>query len=323
MSTGENFYNIDNIIKSDHKYFIGYSHNEENYSYLKWKTIITKEKFEVWSIGSSRVLQFRENMFTGSFYNAGYTVTSIGDYMEFLKSIPKDKYPDVLLLGIDQWMFNENYDDLNYTRDSTYWKNSFVYFPKTNTYNAVITNFLSGKYSSLLNDINSDNKFVKKIGLNALVNNTGFRNDGSMYYGIQIKNLLNNNVATKDFGYKDTFKRIDEGNRKFQYGDSVNKFAIKKLDKLLKFCYKNNISVIGFLPPFAEKVNVKMEETKKAYERLKNAIQEYEILQKLPTDENFEEDLYTEIQKAQSGFYSAMSDDFNTPEALASLFGLV
>ncbi|WP_297886963.1 cysteine--tRNA ligase [Sulfurihydrogenibium sp.] len=67
----------------------------------------------------------------------------------------------------------------------------------------------------------------------------------------------------------------------------------------------------------------KMEETKKAYERLKNAIDEYEILQKLPTNDNFEGDLYSAIQKAQSGFYSGMSDDFNTPEALASLFGLV
>jgi cysteinyl-tRNA synthetase len=67
----------------------------------------------------------------------------------------------------------------------------------------------------------------------------------------------------------------------------------------------------------------KMEETKKAYERLKNAIEEAEVLNKLPIEENFEGDLYNAIQKAQSGFYSAMSDDFNTPEALASLFGLV
>ncbi len=67
----------------------------------------------------------------------------------------------------------------------------------------------------------------------------------------------------------------------------------------------------------------KMEETKKAYERLKNAIDELDILHKLPIKDNFEWDLYAHIQKTQSEFYSAMSDDFNTPEALASLFGLV
>lgn len=263
LYTGENFYNIDKIIKSDNKYFIGYLHNEENYRYLKWKTITSKEKFKIWTLGSSRVLQFRENMFTDSFYNAGYTVTSIGDYLEFMKSIPKEKYPDVLLLGLDQWMFNKNHDDLKYTRDTTYWKNSFLFFPKSNTYTPLFSNLLSGKYNSLISQFNAKNEDIKKIGLNALVNNTGYRNDGSMYYGAQIENLLKNSISTKDFEYKETFKRIKEGNRKFEYGDVVNSQAISKLEKLLKFCYENHISVVGFLPPFAEKVNLKMKETKR------------------------------------------------------------
>jgi len=33
--------------------------------------------------------------------------------------------------------------------------------------------------------------------------------------------------------------------------------------------------------------------------------------------------LYDDIAKAEQEFYAAMSDDFNTPEALAALFGLV
>ena len=67
----------------------------------------------------------------------------------------------------------------------------------------------------------------------------------------------------------------------------------------------------------------KMEETKKAYERLRNAIEEYNILKKLPENPDFSEHLYEEIAKAEQSFYGAMSEDFNTPEALASLFGLV
>ncbi len=67
----------------------------------------------------------------------------------------------------------------------------------------------------------------------------------------------------------------------------------------------------------------KMEETKKAYERLKNAIGEYELLQKLPEKPDFDMDLYEKTAKAEQDFYAAMSDDFNTPEALAALFGLV
>ncbi len=67
----------------------------------------------------------------------------------------------------------------------------------------------------------------------------------------------------------------------------------------------------------------KMEETKKAYERLKNAIEDITILEKLPINQDFEGHLYEAIAKAEQGFYEAMGDDFNSPEALASIFSLV
>ncbi len=67
----------------------------------------------------------------------------------------------------------------------------------------------------------------------------------------------------------------------------------------------------------------KLEETKKAYERLKNAIKEYEILEKLPENPDFEETLYEKTAKTQQEFYRAMSNDFNTPEALAAIYSLV
>ena len=61
--TSENFYDLDNIIAEDKEVLIGYSYNESNYKYLKWKTIIKKEKKAIWALGSSRVLQFREELF--------------------------------------------------------------------------------------------------------------------------------------------------------------------------------------------------------------------------------------------------------------------
>ena len=67
----------------------------------------------------------------------------------------------------------------------------------------------------------------------------------------------------------------------------------------------------------------KMEETKKAYDKLKTAIEEVKILEKLPENPDFEGHLYDDIAKAEQGFYEAMSDDFNSPEALASIFKLV
>jgi cysteinyl-tRNA synthetase len=62
---------------------------------------------------------------------------------------------------------------------------------------------------------------------------------------------------------------------------------------------------------------------KKAYDRLKNAIEEYKILEKLPENPDFDQHLYEKTAKAQQEFYRAMSNDFNTPEAFAALYGLV
>jgi len=67
----------------------------------------------------------------------------------------------------------------------------------------------------------------------------------------------------------------------------------------------------------------KLEETKKAYERLKNAVEELQTLEKLPEKPDFEGHLYNAKSKAEQDFYSAMSDDFNTPEAFAAIYGLV
>ncbi|HIE58920.1 MAG TPA: cysteine--tRNA ligase, partial [Hydrogenothermaceae bacterium] len=67
----------------------------------------------------------------------------------------------------------------------------------------------------------------------------------------------------------------------------------------------------------------KLKEIKKAYDRLKNAIEEVEVLEKLPENQNFEYHLYDQIAKAEQDFYASMSDDFNTPEAFAAIYGLV
>src|SRR6188474_3306231 len=71
--TGENLKTVDDALTADDKYLIGYAYNEDNYGYLKWKTL-TRKKCRVVALGSSRVLQFRDRMFDAPFYNAGFTI---------------------------------------------------------------------------------------------------------------------------------------------------------------------------------------------------------------------------------------------------------
>ena len=73
----ENYFEIDNVVTRKKKYLIGYAYNEPNYGYLKWKEVTSKPKQNILAVGSSRILQFRANMFQSSFYNAGRATAPI------------------------------------------------------------------------------------------------------------------------------------------------------------------------------------------------------------------------------------------------------
>ena len=247
----ENFYKIDNLITGNEKYLVGYGYNEYNYRYLKWANLNSNPKKAVWALGASRVLEFRSNMFDSSFYNAGFTINGINDYLPFLKSIPAEKYPHYLLLSLDHMMFNEACDNLKTTPAVNFWQSSFRLYPRPGVYQAAFKDMLTGKYPVISFD---EPDTINKVGLNAEVNNTGFRNDGSMYYGVQIPKLISNDTTADYYNYVNTLQRIKNGNMRFEFGKSVNEKALVKLDSLLGFCRNNNIEVVAFLPPFADKV---------------------------------------------------------------------
>ena len=69
----------------------------------------------------------------------------------------------------------------------------------------------------------------------------------------------------------------------------------------------------------------KMEETQRAYERLKSAVEDYEVLRNLKVvkGKGGTHPLYERVKEVEEAFFSALSDDFNTPEALSHVFSLV
>jgi len=75
----------------------------------KYKLHMLKQRdSKIVALGSSRVLQFQEYMFNDSFYNLGGVMNSISDGNMIADYIIKLK-PEIILLGIDIWWFNENY----------------------------------------------------------------------------------------------------------------------------------------------------------------------------------------------------------------------
>jgi hypothetical protein len=259
--SNENYKSIDNIIKSKENYLVGYAYNEQNYKYLKYKELENRKDLDLIALGSSRILQFRAKMFTSSFYNAGYTISSISDFKPFIESNFKLKKPKTLIIALDQWMFNGNWDDLvDYNRKKRVWQASFTKKASITTLYKVWSDLFTGKYGFEI--LFSNSKYHPlKIGLNAIVNNKGFRKDGSIYYGTQIQKLLVEDSTANDFGYLDTYSRIDNGNRRFEYGNKVSDMSLQALNDLLLFCRNNDIYVVAILPPFANSVNLKLKQS--------------------------------------------------------------
>ncbi|UPQ79286.1 hypothetical protein M0M57_00250 [Flavobacterium azooxidireducens] len=262
--TGENYKSLDDIILSKQDYLIGYAYNEDNYKYLKCKELQTKSKQSVIGLGSSRMLQFRDKMFTKPFYNAGYTVSSISDFVPFIDTNILNNKPEVLLITLDQWMFNENWDKLSeYNPSNKYYQVGFNKNASIPTLYNVWSDLFKSKYGFEILHNSDKIENTKKIGLNAIVNNKGFRKDGSMYYGEQIYKLIENDSSANDYNYSDTYNRIEKGINRFEYGKKTNEKAFIVLEDLLKYCQEKNIYVIAIIPPFANQINSKLNESKK------------------------------------------------------------
>ncbi|PSK94458.1 hypothetical protein [Taibaiella chishuiensis] len=257
-ATGENFKPIDQLSLSGAKYIIGYSNNENNYSYLKWHVAADGPKNTVMALGSSRVMEFRAKMFDVPFYNLGWAATSLTHFQPFLESLPEEKYPQYLIIGLDQWYFNKNTDSLRDIPSKEKWKNSFTYFSQASIYRGIYSNLLHRKLKlSMLKQRDG----VQRIGLNAVMNNVGFLNDGSMYYGDELTKLLNGDPASFDYKFHLTYDRINSGNRKFEYGSTLNPEAFVILERLLSYCKAHNIKVIAFLAPFSDEIYHYMEQS--------------------------------------------------------------
>ena len=238
-------------IQNKKEYLVGFRYSG-GYTKLKMWEIKNSKPYEVWALGSSRVLQFRKHFFIKSFYNVGYTISQIQDFKALLSSTDKEKHPKLLIVGLDQWMFNSN------------WARTLASKPKKNYKDFTsLSKGFSDQAQQLFKDLIKANlEFSElllfdenRIGLDAKLNLKGFRKDGSMNYIKQINGLLCNSNKIKDFEYENTLDRIKKGDRRFQFGDSVNSEAVVILEDFVKFCAQYDIHIVSFLPPFAKTVN--------------------------------------------------------------------
>lgn len=222
--------------------------------YVKMQSVLEKNP-EVIALGTSRVMQFRSELFKDPtvFYNAGGAVEKLTHLSFFLNTIPEGKEPKIIILGLDQSLFNQNPE--NHLPDDI--QQRLVHPPRfgavwQNGVTGLVRDYIHGKFE--IGDIFSRQHGIRKIGLNALVNNNGFRNDGSYHYG----KIMADPQSNPDYEFANTFARIAKGTQRFQYSKDVSEQSVQELAIFLQKAKERNITVVGFLPPYAHAVYEKM-----------------------------------------------------------------
>lgn len=196
-------------------------------------------------LGNSRIMPMRENFFTSdkNFYNAGGCVIKITDFYRFLEKIPINEQPELLILGLDQVFFSKDYQttfaNIQFTPHRDLSQMPYMLY-------SVLRDYFHKKFTI-------HQLFIKKpymaIGMDAIINEDGYLNDGSRFWGKDIhhpdKNHIQQNILA-------TQNDIRLGLRRFLYANKPSPQAIEELNHFLKYCAKRKIKVIGILPPFSK-----------------------------------------------------------------------
>ena len=211
---------------------------------LDFKTISANlRQPEIMTVGSSRVLQFRAQFFDlqpREFYNGGAPAWTLDQVVELVQRL--DFTPRILILGIDMAWFNDAYvPDMIDPSVSDF---SHLFMVNRSFMQDVIggEQFDIGRYLARVEPGHGG----LALGLRAIRDGHGFRNDGSEQYGDFL-------VAHWLYPQNERQRHLDnlrDGKEMYVYGDTVSAARLAQLENFLAWCQDRGITVIGFLPSF-------------------------------------------------------------------------
>lgn len=225
------------------------------------------------ALGNSRVLEFRKKFFVDGkkFFDAGERTFNASDYRKrYLDLIPEGQEPSVIILGVEQTYFISRWtqESLDAPEDV-----QSAVDPFNNFMNQWPQFYLDAFHKKI--DFGSvffsSSSATTKIGLDAVVNHNGIRNDGSYQNGQIVSNPSNPNL--EDASFKNTYMRIKMNCCKFQQSQDVSLPAVQEMDRFLQEAERRHIYVVGFLPPYPHII----------YQKMLSLTPAYSYIQKLPS----------------------------------------
>jgi hypothetical protein len=222
-------------------------HGTFRYKYLQ----VLRRHPQILVLGSSRVMQFRAEMFGAQgadFYNAGGMIHSIEDLNNFVDRLPPEITPKTVILGIDFWWLNANIQrtavdsfSAGVKEDGTYdWQghaNAVAgYFRHPRTLVQLIRSSFGKKYNP------------NAIGLQALLRRMGFRADGSKRFDLKIPNTTEG--WNRRFPPAKKIERyIRKGEFPFAFTEGVSQPLLEQLRAAILKLKGRGTFVIVYSPP--------------------------------------------------------------------------
>ena len=199
--------------------------------------------------GSSRVLEFREAFFSTAFYNMGYMASSIDEAENSITCMLEKHIPEVIILGVDFWWFNEIFHKPSYNTKFQVLKNKFDPSHLILPFKWIAAGQISFKdyYMTIINKFQHHH-----IGVRANLNASGIARDGSNYYTDIV--IGANKLEHRDVRFADTLNRVRNGTDRFCYAKQSSSHHFKRFMNLVNKIKSKGVNLILFIPPVAPSV---------------------------------------------------------------------
>jgi hypothetical protein len=203
------------------------------------------------ALGSSRVMQFRAQMFGDqgqSFYNDGGLIHSVDDLQSFFDRLPPEALPKIIILGVDFWWVNANqrrevFDafDVGVDEDGTYrWQGHATALAEFIRHPRSLRDLLTHSFGS--------QHRPDAIGYRAQLHHLGFRLDGSNRFDLKVpqtSDQWNARIAKLNKGVSG----LPKGAFPFAHTEGVSLPLLEKLKENLLRLKAKGVSVVAYSPP--------------------------------------------------------------------------
>ena len=214
---------------------------------LEFKLLATNTRQpDVVAVGSSRILQFRSMFFnrnSHAFYNAAGPAWQLEHVIALVEGL--EYTPQILIISLDHPWFNDAYpgDPFQPSLEPT---SDFDHLFMVNR--SVMQSFLEGESLDIgrMLERREPGYGGLALGLRAIRDGHGFRNDGSEQYGdfFVAQYLHPENERARHLSL------LENGQDMYARGSEVSESALQQLEQLLRYCDEHGIYVIGFLPSY-------------------------------------------------------------------------